>query len=153
MNPKRFFPALVALALTGLPLSGNGHGYHLGSITVRHPWAAPTQTTTGAGYLGLKNQSKRADKLISASTVIAAKAELYMPTKTDAGSRTEPVDAIAIPPGGEIRLKPGGPYIHFIGLKQPLAEGDRFPVVFKFQSAGEITVEMFVQKNEKSSIY
>ncbi|CDH43150.1 MAG: copper chaperone PCu(A)C [Candidatus Competibacteraceae bacterium] len=153
MNPKWFFSAFAALVLLGIPFLVSGHGYPLGSIAVRHPWAAPTQTTTGSGYLGLKNRGARDDKLVSASTAIAAKAELYTLTKTDAGLKIEPVDAIAIPAGEEIRLKPGGPYIQFSDLKQPLAEGDRFPVLLKFQNAGEIIVEMFVQKNEKSSIY
>lgn len=153
MNPKWLFSAFAALALLGAPFLVSGHGYHLGSITVRHPWAAPTQTTTGSGYLGLKNRGARDDQLVSASTAIAAKAELYMPTKTDAGLKIKPVDAIVIPSDGEIRLKPGGSYIRFSDLKQPLAEGDRFPVLLKFQNAGEIIVEMFVQKNEKSSIY
>ena len=66
MNPKWFFSAFAALVLLGIPFLVSGHGYHLGSIAVRHPWAAPTQTTTGSGYLGLKNRGARDDKLVSA---------------------------------------------------------------------------------------
>ena len=52
--------------------------------------------------------------------------------------------------GCELTQKEAG---KLMGLKQPLEEGQHFPVVLQFERAGKITVDMFVQKNAKSSIY
>lgn len=84
--------------------------------------------------------------LLSATTTVAEKAELQIPIKSAGKARMESANAIAIPANGEIRLEPGGSHILFNGLKKPLEEGERFPVVLKFRNAGEITVEMWVQQ-------
>jgi copper(I)-binding protein len=155
LNFRRLFLTLTTvLALFGLPLIASSHGYRLGDLAIRHPWAAPTQTSTGSGFLTLRNKSSQADTLLSAATTVAEKAELHLPIKSAGHQiKTEPTDAIAIPAGGETRLEPGGPHIQFNGLKKPLEEGERFPVTLKFRNAGEITVEMWVQPTAKHSVY
>lgn len=150
---SRFLSIFAALVLTGIPLLSNGHGYRLGHIAIRHPWSAPAQTPTGMGYLTLRNQGTEDDQLIAVSAAIATKSELHISLKTGAGLKSEPIDAITIPAGGEIKLEPSGSHIIFINLKKSLKEGERFPVTLQFKNAGMITVDMFVQKNAKSSIY
>ncbi len=155
MNLQRILSAFVTLVLLGISLSAGGHGYRLGDMLIQHPWALPTRSTDGTGYLTLNNRSAEDDRLIAVSTAVAAKAALYAPTKikTGDGLKTEPVDAINVPAGQDIKLKPGGLHIRFIGLTQPLADGDHFSVILKFQNVGEIAVDMFVQQAAKNSVY
>ena len=105
MNFRRLFLTLTTvLALFGLPLIASSHGYRLGDIAIRHPWAAPTQTSTGSGYLTLRNKSSQADALLSASTTVAEKAELQIPVKSAGKARMESANAIAIPAKGSSRF-------------------------------------------------
>lgn len=158
MIPRRFFSLLATLALIGLPLLASGHGYRLGDIRIVHPWAMPTARevagdASGVGYLVLKNNGRKSDRLLSASTEIAEKVELRAHSGTGDTPTTRSVESIEIPAGGEVRLEPGGPYLLLQNLKQPLEEGQHFAVALRLERAGKITVDMWVQKNAKSSIY
>ncbi len=155
VKPWRYYSALAALVLLGLPLMASGHGYRLGDIRIIHPWATPSQTTTGPGYLVLRNRGTRDDRLLSASSAIAARVELRAPVQNvgeperDNGS----LAAIVIPAGAETRLEPGGLHLRFIDLQKPLEDGQRFPVTLQFENAGSITVDMNVQQTAQDSIY
>jgi copper(I)-binding protein len=158
VNRNRLALWLVAVVLAGSPLLAGSHGYRAGDIRIVHPWAiltAPSITdgVNGIGYLVLKNSGGKSDTLLWASTKIARKVELRAHGRVGDTSTVRPVEAIEIPAGGEVRLEPDGPHLMLIGLKQALEEGQHFPVVLQFERAGKITVDMFVQKNAKSSIY
>jgi copper(I)-binding protein len=148
---KRIFSSFAALTLVCFAALASSHEYTLGNLFIEHPWAMPTAptATTGAGYLVLKNKGNKADRLISASAGVANKVELHTHIKEGDVLKMRPVDAIDIPAGGETKLEPGGLHIMLIGLKKPLEEGQRFPVVLKFENAGEITVDLLVQKGSQ----
>jgi copper(I)-binding protein len=55
------------------------------------------------------------------------------------------VPAIEIPAGGKVALTPGGLHIMLVGLKAPLATGRSFPLVLRFEKAGEVKVEVKVE--------
>lgn len=158
MISRRPVSLLATLALIGLPLLANGHGYRIGDIRIVHPWAMPTAPSTadgatGVGYLVLKNGGRKSDKLLSASTETAEKVELHAYGKAGDTPTMHRVDAVEIPAGGEVRLEPGGPHLMLMGVKKPLAEGQHFSIALQFERAGNITVDMFVQPSAKDSIY
>lgn len=153
MRPNRIFRQITALMLLGVPLLAGGHGYRVGDIIIRHPWAMPSHTLTGTGYLTLRNQNARDDRLIAVSAAIADQVELVSATQTDSGENAGSAIAIPIAAGQEVRLQPGGPHIRFSGLHKPLTEGDWVAVTLRFQHAGETTVEMVVQPTAKDSVY
>ena len=53
------------------------------------------------------------------------------------------LDGIDLPPGSTIMLKPSGIHL-MLGLKQPLKQGQTFPLTLTFQKAGvvDVTVEV-----------
>ena len=56
-----------------------------------------------------------------------------------------PVDGgLAIPPGGTVVLEPGGRHLMFMGLLEPLEEGDRRIVTLAFEHAGAVEAEFVV---------
>jgi copper(I)-binding protein len=56
-----------------------------------------------------------------------------------------PVDALTVSADKPVTLAPGGYHIMLMGLKRPLAKGDKFPVTLRFEKAGSIQATVTVQ--------
>ncbi len=113
-------------------------------VKVEQAWARPTVPGQqgGGGFLSITSTS--ADRLVSGSTPLAERFELHtMAMKGDVMEMRQ-VDAIELPAGKTVELKPGGLHVMFIGLKQALALGSKVPVTLKFEKAGEVKVEFDV---------
>ena len=143
----------AALATLGLAaLAAHAHSFKLGAIEIGHPYAratAPGQPS-GGGYLSLSNAGAN-DRLLSASAEVSKAVELHTMTMEGDVMRMRQVDAIELPAGKKVELKPGGLHIMFIGLKAPLKQGDKFPLKLKFEKAGEVTVEVSVEAASTAS--
>ena len=50
-----------------------------------------------------------------------------------------------IKPGETVELKPGGMHVMFMGLKQPLKQGQRVKGTLVFEKAGTVEIEFTVQ--------
>jgi copper(I)-binding protein len=146
MNPIRF----CAAALLSLAAAfAQAHSYKIGAIDIGHPYAratAPGQPT-GGGFLKLTNQGE-ADRLVSASADVSRGVELHVMKMEGDVMRMRQVDAIDVPAGQTVELAPGGLHIMFTGLKAPLKEGTSFPMTLRFEKAGEVTVEVKVEKTQ-----
>ncbi len=60
--------------------------------------------------------------------------------------RMREVADIALQPGEPVNMRPGGGlHIMLIGLKQPLREGDSFPMTLEFERGGTTEVKVVVQ--------
>lgn len=138
---------LAAFALGAAAFAASAHSFKLGAITIGHPYArttAPGQPT-GGGFLKLINQGTSADKLLSAKADVSSRVELHTMRMEGDVMRMRQVDAIDVPAGGTVELKPGGLHLMFIELKAPLKAGDKFPMVLRFEKAGEVTVTVNVE--------
>jgi hypothetical protein len=137
--------ALAAAASFGPALSV-AHEYQAGPLKIEHPWSRPTApgVGVGVGYMVIVNAGK-ADALVAASTPVAERVELHQ-TRMDGGMmKMRRVEKVEVPAGATVRLEPGGLHMMLIGLKQPLAEGAKLPVVLRFETAGEVKVELKVE--------
>lgn len=139
--------ALLALFTLG---AAHAHGGRAGDIEITHPFATPTPpgSVNGAAYVvSLENTGKQPDRLLSVSTPIAQRAEIHtMTMSADGVMRMREVDEIVLAPGMSVKMRPGDGY-HFmlIGLKQPLKEGDSFPLTMVFERGGKTEVKVVVQ--------
>ncbi len=143
MKLTRYF-ALATLGLTAL--AAQAHSFKLGAIDIGHPHAratAPGQPS-GGGYLTLSNAGAN-DRLLSVSANVSKSVELHSMSMEGDVMRMRQVEAIELPAGKAVELKPGGLHIMFIGLKAPLKQGDTFPLKLKFEKAGEVTVQVNVE--------
>lgn len=142
----KLFRPLLAVTLAAAGLAAHAHGFQLGPISIGHPYARTTVPgqPTGGGFLKLENKGAD-DRLVAASAAVSAAVELHMMKMEGDVMRMRQVDAIELPSGQTVELKPGGFHIMFIGLKAPLKAGDQFPLKLKFEKAGEITVDVKVE--------
>jgi periplasmic copper chaperone A len=134
---QRRFGFLLAMLMTAAAAAQ-------AQVKVDRAWARPTVPGQqgGGGFVSIT--SATADRLVSGSTPLAERFELHtMAMKGDVMEMRQ-VDAIDLPAGKTVELKPGGLHVMFIGLKQPLALGSKVPVTLKFEKAGEVQVEFDV---------
>jgi periplasmic copper chaperone A len=141
---------ILALALSSVGAAAFAHGYSAGDIRVGHPFATPSLAgvSTGSAYITtLENTGTRADRLLRASTPAAARVELHeMSVDANGVMRMREADTFAIEPGKPIKMRPGmGMHMMLINLKQPLKEGDTFPMTMEFERGGKVEVKVVVQ--------
>jgi copper(I)-binding protein len=136
-----FFALVLGLAAAAV----QAHEYQVGSLTIEHPHARPTAPSqpTGGGYLKLVSKGP-ADRLTGASAAIATSVQLHSMRLDGDVMRMREVDAIELPAGQTVELKPGGLHLMFLGLKAPLLAGQKFPLKLTFEKAGDVTVQVTV---------
>ena len=144
MNRRILTLALGAALLAG---AAQAHSFVVGALDIGHPWSRPAaQGGNGAGFLSLTSKSKAADRLVSASSPVAGRVEIHESMIMDGKAMMHPrPGGMPVPAGGKAEMKPGGWHLMFMGLKRPLAVGDRFPATLTFQKAGKVQVEFVVQ--------
>ncbi|MHA7774081.1 copper chaperone PCu(A)C [Roseibium sp. M-1] len=139
----------AAAALTLVSLSAFAHDYKAGDLTLNHPWtrATPPNAKAGGGFVEIVNSGAEADRLIGVSSDAAAKVEIHEMAVNDGVMTMRPVeDGVDLPAGETVALKPGGYHIMFMGISEPFQEGTRVPVVLTFEKAGDVAVELAVEK-------
>jgi copper(I)-binding protein/uncharacterized protein YcnI len=150
--------AMIRIAAgDGTPMAQMNHAQHqhggmampaakAGDIAIEQPFARATPAKVGGVFLTLKNGGGTADKLVKAASPAADTVELHTHVKDGDAMRMRPVETIPVPAKGQTALEPGGYHIMLIGLKQPLKEGESFPVTLTFEKAGSVTVTVPVVK-------
>lgn len=149
MPSRRSFSLLLPglLAAAALPAAALAHSYTAGDIAIGHPWsrAAPANGT-GAGFMTLRNTGATPDRLVSGQADIARAVEIHTHIQDGGVMRMRPVEGgLAIAPGQEVTLAPGGYHLMLIGLKEPLKQGARVPVTLVFERAGAVKVDLAVE--------
>ncbi|WP_068828537.1 copper chaperone PCu(A)C [Pseudomonas sp. BMS12] len=140
---------LLIAGLLASPLLAQAHEYDAGKIHIDHPWSRemPPSAPNAAAYFVLHNKGNSADRLTSASTPVAEKAELHQHIHQDGLMKMQQVQTVDVPAGGEVQFAPMGYHVMLFGLKQQLKDGERFPLTLHFDKAGDVQVEVAVQKD------
>jgi copper(I)-binding protein len=141
--------SLIGLALLPIARQAQAHDTHAGELLLDHAYAVPSAPgePNGKAYLrGIKNAGGQADRLLSASTPIAAAVELQSLMKHGNDLHAQTVNAIELPPKTTTLLRHTGDYQLLLrDLKQPLKDGDRFDLTLNFARAGTQTLKVWVQ--------
>jgi copper(I)-binding protein len=124
------------------------HSHKQKGLEIVHPWCfetADASVKTNAVYMLIKNLTKRADRLIGASSTRARKIEIRESTG-EATAPTRAISGVTIKGGQEAALKRAGPYLLLSGLAKPLGPYDSFLMTLVFERAGKIEVEVVVEE-------
>lgn len=155
--PRRPLLALITLlpALCGPSLS-QAHDFRIGSVVVDHPYATPTAPTARNGALHfkhLKNTGEQPDRLVSISTPVAASVEMHQAQLIDGVTQMRAQPALDLPPGADLAISHHDRSYHLmlVGLKQPLKDGDRFPVTLTFERGGSRELVVWVQQPREAA--
>lgn len=115
-------------------------------IEIENAWSrAAMQGRVGVVYLTIIDHGA-ADQLTGVSSPLADKAELHESFSEGGVSKMRPAASLALESGKPAVLAPGGYHIMLMNLKRPLNQGDKFPITLTFANAGQMTVQVEVQK-------
>ena len=114
-------------------------------IRVENAWARATAPSQSVGGVFLTITDTGApDALVSVASPIATTLELHETVADNGVMRMRPIAALPLPSGQPVTLKPGSYHLMAMGLKQPLKQGDSFPVTLNFLHAAPMTVTAVV---------
>jgi copper(I)-binding protein len=106
-------------------------------LAVSGGWTRPAMRgATAAGYLEIVNRGPRPDRLVGASSALAARVSLHESRMVGSVMTMRPVPNLIIPPRGRVALAPSGLHLMLEGLRRPLRIGERIPLTLQFAGAG-----------------
>ena len=140
---------LAAAGAFVLAAPARAHEFRAGPIHIDHPYSrqVPNVRTPGIVYMTISNKGEKPERLLGASSPIAGRIELHANLRDGDIMRMRPVEAIDLPAAGVLRLQPNARWhLMLLDLRKPLAVGDTFPLTLTFREAGDVRVEVEVQR-------
>lgn len=128
-------PTLISLAAAQEQTAGN--------VTVSKAWARATAggARNGAAFLEVSAKAAGGDRLVAAKSNAASRVELHTHIHEGGVMKMRRIDAIDVPAGQTVVLKPGGLHVMLLDLRQPLKAGEALKLTLVFEKAGEINIE------------
>lgn len=147
----------LLLAALLLPVcAANAHEYSRGDIHVAHPWSQelPPNAPTVAAYFVIHNNGNSADRLlgVSVDAALAGKAELHEHVMQGDLMKMQHVPSIEVPAGKDLTFAPMAYHVMLFDIKDRslLSDGKQFPLTLHFEKAGDVPVDVTVQKQPPS---
>ena len=139
-----WMPFIMAAGLAAFPTLAVDQ---LASLQIDHAFAraTPPGAKTGGVFFTVDNAGNSADRLLRASTPIAAAVALHQMVLDGGVMRMRAVPSIEVIPFGKLELTPSGYHLMLLELKQPLKAGERFPLTLTFERGGTIQISVAVE--------
>lgn len=139
-------PIFLAAVLAALAAPAFAHDT---ALELGEPYARSSNPQVGAAFMAITNTGDVACTLTEARAEISERVELHTHREdTDGVVRMLPVEEpITIAAGETHMLERGADHIMFLGLHEPLEQGDTFEVVLDFGDCGQEHLELTVDND------
>lgn len=142
---------ILLLAALLLPACfAQAHEYAKGQLSIAHPWSMelPPNAPTVAAYFIISNKGPDSDRLLSVHSPIAGAAQLHEHVTKDGLMKMQQVETVDVSAGGTVTFAPMAYHVMLLDLKDrsKLTTGQIFPLTLHFEKAGDVTVQVMVQK-------
>jgi copper(I)-binding protein len=116
-------------------------------VEIAEPWARATigQSRNTAAYMKITNRGTEPDRLVRASTLAAAKAELHTTVRDGTVMRMREMTSVELKPGEAVTFAPGGMHVMLIDV-EPLRAGGTITLTLEFERAGKQDVTIPVRQ-------
>jgi copper(I)-binding protein len=139
----------ILTAFSGRARADEAKPVTVGNIEVSAGWVRamlPGQPT-GGGYLTIANKGGEDDRLVAATSPLAARVEIHtMEVVNDVMVMRQVEGGLEIPAGAAVELKPGGLHLMFLSVPTPFKDGSSVPLSLEFEKAGKVDVALPVRK-------
>ena len=114
--------AAIAAALVSAAASASAQ------VTVQGAWVRATIGTATSSAAYFEITSGRGGRLVGVRSPVSSSVDLHEMKMEGDVMRMRAVDAITLPPGQPVALRPNGLHVMITGLKQPLKAGATVPL-------------------------
>ncbi len=104
-------------------------------VKVADPWVRATVAPQKATGAFMQLTSEQAVKVVAASSPVAAVVAIHEMEMDDGVMKMRAVDALALPAGQAVALKPGSYHVMLMGLKAPIKAGETVPLTLTVEGA------------------
>lgn len=123
----------------------------LAQVKVADPWVRATvaeQKVTGA-FMQLT--AAKAMTVVAISSPVAARVEIHEMKMAEGGvMQMRAVEALPLPAGQAVALKPGSYHVMLMGLKRPIKAGDTVPLTLTVEGADRQRSTVEIQAQARS---
>ena len=137
MSPSRSTLVRLAFSLGTLPACAC-------AADVGDAWARSTVKGQTASVVYFTVTSATPARLVGASSPAAAVVQVHEMSMQGTTMKMRPVEALELPAGKPVELKPGGPHVMLMDLRQSLTSGDRVPLILRIEGPDRRVVEQAV---------
>ena len=127
----------VMLIVLGNASSAQGNENADALPEVSGAWVKTTVpgSSVSAAYLQIKSRTSL--KLVKVASPVAAIVEIHDMKMNGGVMEMKAMDAVDVPAGKVIELKPGGLHIMLMQVKKPINKGDKVPLTLTFEASGK----------------
>jgi copper(I)-binding protein len=120
-------------------------------VQVGDPWVRATVAPQKATGAFMQLTSAKPAKVVAASSPVAEMVEIHEMKMEDGVMKMRAVDALPLPAGQAVALKPGSYHVMLMGLKQPIKVGETVPLTLTIEGDDKqrSTVEVKAQVRAK----
>jgi copper(I)-binding protein len=120
-------------------------------VQVGDPWVRATVAPQKATGAFMQLTSAKPAKVVAASSPVAEMVEIHEMKMEDGVMKMRAVDALPLPAGQAVALKPGSYHVMLMGLKQPIKAGETVPLTLTIEGDDKqrSTVEVKAQARAK----
>ncbi len=105
------------------------------AVKVDDPWVRATVAPQKATGAFMQLTSAQAAKVVAASSPVAGMVEIHEMKMDDGVMKMRPVDALPLPAGQAVALKPGSYHVMLMGLQRPIKAGEVVPLTLTVEGA------------------
>jgi len=106
-------------------------------VQINDAWARATVPGQKVAGVYLQIRSARDARLVSVQSEAAASAEIHSMSNERGVMRMRKLEALTLPAGETVALKPGGNHIMLLDIKQQLKSGEKVPITLIVQQRGK----------------
>jgi len=106
-------------------------------VQINDAWARATVPGQKVAGVYLQIRSARDARLVSVQSEAASSAEIHSMSNEQGVMRMRKLEALTLPAGETVALKPGGNHIMLLDIKQQLKPGEKVPITLIVQQRGK----------------
>lgn len=117
----------------------------LAQVEVKDPWMRATVSQQKAAGAFMRLTSAQGARVVQVTSPVAGVAEIHEMSMVDNMMHMRAVDALEVPAGKTVELKPGGYHIMLQDLKQTIKEGDVVPLTLVVEGSDGKRTNVYVK--------